>query len=58
MWTPWSWAAYWGRISHRTAVDNAREAATACSQALVERIEVELYVEELNARKARPAITA
>ena len=58
MWTPWSWATSWGRRSNRTAVENARVAAVACSQALVERIEVELYVEELAARRARPAITA
>ena len=53
MWMPWSWAAGWGRSSNLTAVENARVAAVACSQALVERLEVELYVAEVLARRER-----
>ena len=58
MWTPWNAATGWGRASNTTAVENAREAAVVCSRARLERIEIELYVEELAARRARPAITA
>ncbi|MBF4767376.1 hypothetical protein ISU10_06310 [Nocardioides agariphilus] len=60
MWTPWSWAAGWGRSSNLTAVENARVAAVACSRALVERIEVELYVADvLDRRRARrPRVSA
>ncbi len=55
MWTPLSWAVSWGRGSNATAVDNAREAAIACSRALAERIEIELYVAEVVARRQRRA---
>ncbi len=48
----------WGRASHSAAVENARVAAIACSGARLERIEIELYVEELAARRERPPITA
>ena len=48
----------WARSSNATAVENARSAAVACSRARLERIEIELYVEELAARRERPAITA
>jgi hypothetical protein len=58
MWTPWSAVTGWGRASNTTAVENARAAAVACSRARLERIEVELYVAELAARRERPAITA
>ena len=52
MWTPWKRLAGWGRQSHETAVENARVAAVACSQARLERAEVELYVAELAAVRA------
>jgi hypothetical protein len=60
MWTPWSWAAGWGHASNSIAVENARVAAIACSRARVERIEVELYVAEVAARRARhrPSVPA
>ena len=58
MWTPWSAVTGWGRASNSTAVENARVAAIACSRARLERIEVEVYVEELAARRERPSITA
>ena len=58
MWTPWSAVAGWARTSNATAVENARTAAVACSRARLERIEIELYVEELAARRERPSITA
>jgi hypothetical protein len=58
MWIPWSAATGWGRASNSTAVENAREAAIACSRARLERIEIDLYVEELAARRERPSITA
>jgi hypothetical protein len=58
MWTPWAAALGWGRTSHETAVENAREAAVACSRARLERLEIELYVEELIAQRERGAITA
>ena len=47
MWTPWRAMLGWGRTSHNAAVDNAREAAVACSRARLERLEIELYVEDL-----------
>ena len=50
--------AGWGRASNGTAVENARVAAVACSRARLERIEIDLYVEELGARRERPSITA
>jgi hypothetical protein len=60
MWTPWSWVAGWGRSSNLAAVENARVAAVACSRALVERIEVDLYVAEVAARREahRPRVSA
>jgi hypothetical protein len=61
MWTPWSALralSGWGRNSNETAVANARAAAVECSRARLERIEIELYVEELAARRLRPPITA
>jgi hypothetical protein len=58
MWTPWTGLGAWGRARHETAVENAREAAVACSRARLERLEIELYVEELLARRARAPITA
>jgi hypothetical protein len=58
MMTPWSWAIAWGRSSNGTAVENARAAAIACSRARVERVEIDLYVEELAARRERPSVTA
>ena len=58
MWTPWGSLAGWGRQSHQTAVENARVAAVACSRARLERAEVELYVAELAAVRARRAATA
>ena len=58
MWTPWGSLAGWGRRSHATAVENARVAAVACSQARLERAEIELYVAELAATRARRAATA
>jgi hypothetical protein len=48
----------WGRASNSAAVENARVAAIACSRARLERIEIDLYVEELAARRERPSITA
>ena len=58
MWTPWNAVTGWARTSNATAVENARAAAVACSRARLERIEIELYVEELAARRERPSITA
>jgi hypothetical protein len=62
MWTPWSsvtgWADQWGRNSNAAAVENARVAAVACSRALLERVEIEQYVEEIAARRTRPSISA
>ena len=58
MWTPWSALSGWGRSSHRTALENARVAAVACSRARLERVEIDLYVEEMAARRERPPITA
>jgi hypothetical protein len=58
MWTPLGLVTGWGRSSNETAVENARTAAIACSRARLERIEIELYVEELAARRARPSISA
>ena len=58
MWTPWAAMARWGRARQEQAVENARTSAVACSRARVERIEIELYVEELNASRARRLATA
>ena len=58
MWTPWTAVSDWGHRTQEIAVENARAAAVACSRARLERIEVELYVEELAARRERPSITA
>jgi hypothetical protein len=58
MWTPWNAVTGWARASNDTAVESARVAAIACSRARLERIEIELYVEELAARRERPSITA
>ena len=58
MWTPWSALSGWGRSSHRSALENARVAAIECSRARLERIEIELYVEELAARRDPAPITA
>jgi hypothetical protein len=58
MWTPWSAVTAWGRASNSTAVENARGAAIGCSRARLERVEIELYVEELAARRERPPVTA
>jgi hypothetical protein len=52
MWTPWT---AWGRRTQDAAVENARLASIECSRALVERIEVELYVAELAAARERRA---
>ena len=51
MWTPWEQWATWHRRTQEVAVENARAAAVECSRALVERIEIELYVAELAARR-------
>jgi hypothetical protein len=48
----------WGRARHETALENAREAAVVCSRARLERLEIELYVEELIAQRERAPITA
>jgi hypothetical protein len=57
MWTPWTvlagTVADWSRRTQEVAVENARAAAVECSRALVERIEVELYVAELNEQRVR-----
>jgi signal recognition particle GTPase len=66
MWTPWTvvagTVADWSRRTQEVAVDNARAAAVECSRALVERIEVELYVAELNEQRVqqreRPSVIA
>ena len=58
MWTPWSALSGWGRASNHTAVENAREAAVACSRARLERIEIELYVAEVAARGEREKLPA
>ena len=58
MWTPWDALTSWGRDRQLTALENARVAAVACSRARVERIEIELYVEEAAARRTRTSITA
>ena len=44
----------WGRRTQASALENARLAAVECSRALVERIEVELYVADLTSRKKGP----
>ena len=53
MWTPWEQWTTWSRRTQEAAVDNARAAAVECSRALVERIEVELYVAALQERRVR-----
>ena len=57
MWTPWTAVAgtvgSWSRRTQEVAVENARAAAVECSRALVERIEVELYVAALNEQRVR-----
>ncbi|MBF4763863.1 hypothetical protein ISU07_12070 [Nocardioides islandensis] len=66
MWTPWTvvagTVADWSRRTQEVAVENARAAAVECSRALVERIEVELYVAELNEQRVqqreRPSVIA
>jgi hypothetical protein len=66
MWTPWTvvagTVADWSRRTQEVAVQNARAAAVECSRALVERIEVELYVAELNEQRVqqreRPSVIA
>jgi hypothetical protein len=66
MWTPWTvvagTVADWSRRTQEVAVENARAAAVECSRALVERIEVELYVAELNKQRVqqreRPSVIA
>jgi hypothetical protein len=58
MWTPWAQLATWSRRTQEKGVENARAAAVECSRALVERIEVELYVAELAAARERRASTA
>ena len=58
MWTPWAQVETWGRRTREDAVENARLAAVECSRALVERIEVELYVAELAAVRETRAATA
>jgi hypothetical protein len=54
MWTPWSAVVGWGHRSQESAVENARAAAVECSRALVERIEVDLYLAELTTRQKGP----
>jgi len=62
MWTPWELWAGWSRRTQEVAVENARAAAVECSRALVERIEVELYVDALNEQRVqqreRPSVIA
>jgi hypothetical protein len=54
MWTPWAQMEAWGRRTQESAVENARLAAVECSRALVERIEVDLYLAELTTRQKGP----
>ena len=54
MWTPWAQVETWSRRTQESAVENARVAAVECSRALVERIEVDLYLAELTARQKGP----
>jgi hypothetical protein len=54
MWTPWSAVIGWGDRTQESAVENARVAAIECSRALVERIEVDLYLAELTASRKGP----
>jgi hypothetical protein len=54
MWTPWAQWEAWGRRTQERGVENARAAAVECSRALVERIEVELYVADLTSRRKGP----
>ena len=54
MWTPWDQWATWSRRTQEAAVENARVAAVECSRALVERIEIELYVADLTSRRKGP----
>jgi hypothetical protein len=58
MWTPWSAWSGWSRTVNDIAVENARQAAIACSRARVERIEIERYVAEVAARRERRALPA
>jgi hypothetical protein len=62
MWTRWARmldrTTGWGRSSNTTAVENARAAAVVYSRARLERIEIDQYVEELAARKARSLTSA
>jgi hypothetical protein len=58
MWTPWSALSGWAHASNSTAVDNARVAAVACSRARLERIEIELYLAEVAARRERRTLPA
>ena len=44
----------WGRRIQEKAVENARVAAAECSRALVERIEVELYLADLTSKRKGP----
>ena len=54
MWTPWEQLATWSRRTQETGLENARTAAVECSRALVERIEVELYVADLTSKRKGP----
>ena len=54
MWTPWAQWEAWSRRTQDAAVENARLAAVECSRALVERIEIELYVADLTSRGRAP----
>jgi hypothetical protein len=54
MWTPWAQWEAWSRRTQDVAVENARVAAVECSRALVERIEIELYVADLTGRRKDP----
>ena len=62
MWTPWEQWADWSRAVQETAVENARVAAVECSRALVERIEVDVYLAAVNEahdrQQERPPVTA
>ncbi len=54
MWTPWAQWEAWSRRTQDAAVENARVAAVECSRALVERIEIELYVADLTSQRKGP----
>jgi hypothetical protein len=59
MWTPWEQLSTWSRRTQEKSVENARTAAVECSRALVERIEVELYLADLaSQRKGPDSLTA